>query len=562
MTTKRIILIATALALLILPASAMAAPKSKFRFAQPTYIAGEGAGTINVTVTRVPRHGHSHLNQTSSVDWSITGGTATNGVDYSVSPAQGKLTFAPNQTTQTLTFTINQDTDIEGLETIGLKLSAPSSNALITQPRTAQVLIADDDGPTQVQLIPATQSVNEADGVANFFAVRSGDITGTSGVHYATSDGTAVQPGDYTDTNGNFSFAIGDISKTVAVPIIDDAAVENPETFSVTLSNLTGATFPNGAASVTSTATIVDNDSPPVFVLDASSYELNENGSVDVTVQRLGNAAAPTPVSPNDVFDVNWATADGTATNPADYFVPATEDQQLQFDSSDDAETITIAANNVDAQVALVDDSLFEGDEAFNLSLASAVIEPGGSGISPSIGTPSSATVTIHDNDTPAGGGAGNPVDTSGGAGGGASGTGTGNATNGNQLVLGARAAACGLVVKAAKAQKLLKQKGLKLKLRSGQACKISIAATLKQAKARKRSTHSARALRFKAKKLSLTLAPGKAKTVKVTFTKKTLKAIKKALRARKKLVATVVVTERDSASKTKKRTLKITIRR
>jgi hypothetical protein len=40
------------------------------------------------------------------------------------------------------------------------------------------------------------------------------------------------------------------------------------------------------------------------------------------------------------------------------------------------------------------------------------------------------------------------------------------------------------------------------------------------------------------------------------------LEAITKALRARNPLVATVVVTERDSASTLKRRTLKTTIRR
>jgi len=72
----------------------------------------------------------------------------------------------------------------------------------------------------------------------------------------------------------------------------------------------------------------------------------------------------------------------------------------------------------------------------------------------------------------------------------------------------------------------------------------------------------SAKALRFKGKKASLTLQPGKAVTVKVKFTKKTLKAIKKALQARKKLQAAVVFTERDSASKVSRRTLKVTVRR
>lgn len=555
-----------ALAALVLPAQAMAAPKSKFRFSQPTYVATEGQGTIAVTVTRTARNGHgrSFTNQASSVNWSITGGSATKGDDYTVSPDEGTLTFASGETSKTLTFTIKQDTLIEGLETIGLKLAAASSNALITQPRTAQVMIADDDGPSQVQLVPAADSFNEGSGNANFYAVRSGDITGAASVHYATADGTAVAPGDYGAQSGDFAFAIGDFMKTINVPIVDDSAIENPETFTVSLSNLSGATFPNGVASMTSTATIVDNDSPPAFGLDAAVYEVNEDGSIDVTVNRMGNAAAPTAVSANDVFDVNWTTADGTATNPADYSIPAGSDQQLQFDSTDDSETITIAAHDANAQIALVDDALAEADETFGLALASAAVEPGGDGIAPTIDPgSSSATVTIHDNDAPTSIVRGGSNDTPAGTG--DNGSADNGQGGGDQIVLGARDAACGLVVKASKKQKLLKQKGLKLKLRSGRACKVSVAATLKQARAKgkKRHARTARALRLKSKKLSLTLQPEKARTVKVKFTKKTLKAIKKALRTRnKKLVATVVVSTRDSASKVTRKTLKITIRR
>jgi hypothetical protein len=545
--TKKILPLAALLAVALPGGTALAAPKSKFRFDQATYVTKEG-DAVAVKVTRQARHGHSRTNQSSTVSWSITGGTAASGADYDTDIAQGQLTFAPGDVQKTITFTTHQDFDIEGLETVGLQLSGASRNALITSPRTAQVLIADDDGPTQVQLAPATQSVNEAAGTAQFFAIRSGDITADSSVDYATSDGTATAGSDYTATSGHFDYHLGDFSQAINVPVTEDSAVENSETFNVTLSNVSGATLGNASG----TATIVDNDSAPVFVLDASSYEVNENGSVDVTVVRQGNTSAPA-VNSNDVFQVTWATSDGTATNPADY-LPGS-DNQLEFDASDDAETITIAAS-ADTQIGLVDDTLAEGDEAFGLALDSAT-NTNPSGAAPSLGTPASATVTIHDNDTAAGNGDGgsNP------------GTGTGTATGGTgdqgaQVVLGARQAACGLTIKASKKQKLLKQKVLKLKLRAAQGCKVSMTTVIKQLKSKKKGARSAKALRFKGKKASLTLQPGKAKTVKVKFTKKTLKAITKALQARKKLVATVVVTSKDSASKVTRKTLKITIRR
>jgi hypothetical protein len=271
-------------------------------------------------------------------------------------------------------------------------------------------------------------------------------------------------------------------------------------------------------------------------------------------------------VSVNDVFNVNWATTDGTATNPADYMPSA--DQQLEFDATDDAETITISATDADTQIGLVDDTLAEGDEFFNLALTGAAIAPGGSGIAPSVGSPSSAVVTIKDDDgSPSGGGG-----TTGGGGGttgGDTGTGTGSGTGtnpstGEQIVLGARQSACGLTVKATKKQRLVRQKGLRIKLKSGQACKVSLSATVKQlaSKKKKRQAQIVRALRFKGKKASLTVKPGKTKTVTVKFTRKTLKKINKALKAHKKFAATVIVTEKDAAGKTKRRSLKITIRR
>src|SRR3954454_19535926 len=106
MSLKKIFPLVLVLAV-VLPSSAMAAPKSKFRFAQSTYVTKEG-DSVQVTVTRVARHGHSRVNQTSSVNWSVTGGSATAVTDYDASPAQGKLTFAPGETTKTLTFNTHQ----------------------------------------------------------------------------------------------------------------------------------------------------------------------------------------------------------------------------------------------------------------------------------------------------------------------------------------------------------------------------------------------------------------------------------------------------------------------
>jgi predicted carbohydrate-binding protein with CBM5 and CBM33 domain len=81
----------------------------------------------------------------------------------------------------------------------------------------------------------------------------SGGVT----VQYATTPGTAAQA-DFTATSGTLTFAAGESSKTLQVPIIDDAVQELAESFTVTLTAPTGATL----GQATSTVTISANDVP------------------------------------------------------------------------------------------------------------------------------------------------------------------------------------------------------------------------------------------------------------------------------------------------------------
>ena len=84
------------------------------------------------------------------------------------------------------------------------------------------------------------------------------NTTGTVAVDYATSDGTATAGSDYGATSGRVpSFAPGETSRTVNVPVTGDTTDEADETFTLTLSNASGgATISNASA----TGTIIDDD--------------------------------------------------------------------------------------------------------------------------------------------------------------------------------------------------------------------------------------------------------------------------------------------------------------
>jgi len=82
-------------------------------------------------------------------------------------------------------------------------------------------------------------------------------------VQYATANGTATAPSDYASAAGTVTFAPGQKSKSVAVDIVGDLAIEQDETFAVTLSNPLNANIGSGTA----TGTIRNDDtSVPVTV--------------------------------------------------------------------------------------------------------------------------------------------------------------------------------------------------------------------------------------------------------------------------------------------------------
>ena len=78
-------------------------------------------------------------------------------------------------------------------------------------------------------------------------------------VAFGTEDGTATAGSDYATTSGTLTFASGETSKTVSVPVTGDADLEPDETFALKLSAPSNATIADGDGAVT----ITNNDALP-----------------------------------------------------------------------------------------------------------------------------------------------------------------------------------------------------------------------------------------------------------------------------------------------------------
>jgi uncharacterized repeat protein (TIGR01451 family) len=190
---------------------------------------------------------------------STNNGTATGGPDYGTLNNQ-RVDFAVGESEKTVRLKINGDTLDEHDETFSLVVS--SSSGAGVGDGSATVTINDDDPEPSLSI--GSVDVNEGDAgsqTAVLGVSLSAPSGKTVGVDYATADGTAAQPADYTPTSGRLTFAPGETSKTITVSVHGDPDVELNETLTVQLAGASNA----GLAAPTGTVTVVNDDSllPP-----------------------------------------------------------------------------------------------------------------------------------------------------------------------------------------------------------------------------------------------------------------------------------------------------------
>ncbi|HQZ15224.1 MAG TPA: Calx-beta domain-containing protein, partial [Vicinamibacteria bacterium] len=212
-----------------------------------TAVVEGNAGFVNANLT-VSLGGP--LGSTMTVNYATADGTAIAGSDYTAT--SGTLTFLPGETAKNILVPVAGDTVGEPAETFFVNLSGSTGASIVDG--QGQATILNDDSTAVLSVSP--KSVFEGDPAATFTVSMTGVPIGTVTVNYATSDGSAAAGSDYTTTSGTLTFTLGQTSKTLSVPILDDGAVEGDETFTVTLSGITGGTLGTAAAN----GTILNDD--------------------------------------------------------------------------------------------------------------------------------------------------------------------------------------------------------------------------------------------------------------------------------------------------------------
>lgn len=323
----------------------------------PSTVQEDGGGALVYTFKRT-----GDLSASLSVAYRL-GGTATLKTDYRRSSSS--VTFAAGSDTATLTIRPKADAIIEPNETVSVTILARSRYIIGTTGPVVGTIVNDDTAPTPLPVVTmgiASTGIGEVggapavaeDGTANltYFFTRTGDLTNPLTVNY-TASGTATNGADYASLPGSVTFGAGVGQVQVVVNPTADATVEADETVALTLAAGSGYTVGTTGAVI---GTITNDDAAPAAgSITINDVTLTEGDSgtklATYTVTRTGGTAP---------FDVNYATADGTASAGSDYVATS---GILNFGSGVNTQTISVTING---------DTTFESDESFLLNLTGA----------------------------------------------------------------------------------------------------------------------------------------------------------------------------------------------
>ena len=191
--------------------------------------------------------------QPVTVGWATADGTAAAGSDYQA--ASGTLTFAPGETSKTLTVLVNGDRSGEPNETFVVTLSSPT-NAAIADGQGVGT-ITDDEPRISIGDVTKSEGRKNQKTLFTFTGTLSAAYDQPVTVSFKTIDGTATTgDNDYVAQTGTITFNPGETTKTITIEVKGDNKREADETFSLVLTGATNAEILDG----TGLGTIANDD--------------------------------------------------------------------------------------------------------------------------------------------------------------------------------------------------------------------------------------------------------------------------------------------------------------
>ena len=350
----------------------------------------ENAGETDIMVTAAFPQGSATLSTPTVVNVTLAAATAQAADFTPVQPFNVTIPANARSGTATIQFTPNDDTSMEGSETVTVSGTTTASGITTINPATLTIIddetpttgvtllvnptaVSEGAGETTVTLTAALNGAARSESTVVTVAVGQTGDSATEGTDYETvNDLTVTIPGESTST-----------TETFTLTPIDDEITEGDETISVT-----GTTSAPGLTVTPTALRITDNEtSPPppppppppalTVAFDPASYSTTEGGdpvTVSVTLNRASNQDLTIPIT----------VMPQGATEANDYTVSGLTDGTLSFALGDLSKTFRIVAN----------EDTDSDDETIELSFGTLP-----EGVSQ--GETTTATLTITDDDVP-----------------------------------------------------------------------------------------------------------------------------------------------------------------
>ena len=262
------------------------------------------------------------------------------------------LVFPPGEVFQTVAIPVIHDFAITPDLVVSNYLSNPqpavSGGPAIGNQPDALLYITNVD--SAISFSAATYFFTETSGYATIPVMRTGSINGVSTVDFLTAGGTAIPFTNYLPLVTNLTFADGQVSNIVLVPLVYDPAPQGDTTLILQLTNVNGSLLLNPYQS---TLTIVDVDQAPgQLYFSQTNYVVNMGASLPVTILRTNGHSG--------TVQVNFSTVAGSALPGVNY---TATNGVLTFADSQTSQTFSVPILPLNQVV---------GNQTFSLLLSNA----------------------------------------------------------------------------------------------------------------------------------------------------------------------------------------------
>ncbi|MHC4830570.1 MAG: Calx-beta domain-containing protein, partial [Planctomycetota bacterium] len=219
--------------------------------------------------------------------------SATESFDYT--SVSTEITFDAGTTTLTgpVRIPIIDDAVEESDETFTLSVEGSSVSGPLGDHSAVGIGTIRENDSVRISDASEFETEGKLTFVVELASVHNSDITLT----LTTTDGDAIAPDDYADTQGIVTFPAGETVGEFEVPIVNDGILELNETLTVSVLSFTGPLSDAAVASAVGTGTIKDLGSSdnPIFSSSAGS-RLQGSGLWGCQATPASNGGAPWPL--------------------------------------------------------------------------------------------------------------------------------------------------------------------------------------------------------------------------------------------------------------------------